>query len=81
MGVSAPTIASLKAGGLTGVLPVCRACHHSGAVAFDAIGLPDDTPFPRIAGARRFRCSGCGARDYAVVPGWRGYRAPGMGKM
>ena len=79
--IIAPTIASLKAAGLTGVLPVCRACHHSGAATFDAIGLPDETPFPRIARARRFRCSGCGARDYAVVPDWSRHRAPGTGRM
>jgi hypothetical protein len=75
-----PTIAHLKAQGLTGVCPVCRACQHSDAVAFDAIGLPEETLFPDIARTRRFRCSACGARDCAVVPDWRGYRASGMGR-
>jgi hypothetical protein len=65
----APTIASLKAQGLTGVSPVCRGCHHSAPVAFDVIGLPDETPFPEIGHARRFRCSTCGARDFAVKLG------------
>jgi hypothetical protein len=74
-----PSIAHLKAQGVAGVCPFCRACGHSGAVAFAAIGLPDATPFPKIARARRFRCSACGARDYAVMPDWSGYRAPGMG--
>ena len=81
MTTPAPTIARLKAQGLTGVCPVCRACQHSGAVPFEALGLPDETPFPEIARARRFRCSSCGARDYAVTPDWQGYRAPGMGRM
>ena len=81
MPTKAPTIAAMKAKGLTGVCPVCRACQHSGAVAFDAIGLPDETPFPDICLARRFRCSACGARDFAIVPDWQGYRAPGMGRM
>jgi hypothetical protein len=71
----------MKAKGLTGVCPVCRACHHSASVAFDAIGLPDETSFPEIARARRFRCSACGARDFAIVPDWTGYRAPGMVRM
>jgi hypothetical protein len=50
-------------------------------VAFDAIGLPDETPFPDIGRARRFRCMACGSGDSVVVPDWRGYRAPGMGGM
>lgn len=78
--VSPPTIAHLKAQGLTGVCPLCRVSGHSGVVAFDVVGLPDRTPFPDIGRARRFRCSGCGARDYAVMPDWQGYRAPGMGR-
>ena len=77
----APTIANLKHIGLTGVLLLCRDCKHSGAVAFDALRLPDDTPFPLIVVLRapRFRCSQCGSRDCAVTPDWRGYRASGMG--
>jgi hypothetical protein len=51
---SPPTIAHLKASGLTGVCTVCRACRNSGAVAFDAIGLPDERRsiprhWPRLA--------------------------------
>jgi hypothetical protein len=72
MPTQAPTIATMKAKGLTGVCPVCRVCHHSASVAFDVIGLPDGTPFPEIGRARRFRFSTCGARDFAVVPDWRG---------
>jgi hypothetical protein len=81
MTAEAPTIAHVKAQGLTGICPVCRACQHSGAVTFDAIGLPDRTPFLDIGCAKRFRCSACGTRDCAVVPDWRGYLAPGMGGM
>jgi hypothetical protein len=81
MPAQVPTIAAMKAKGLTGVCSVCRACQHSGAVAFDAIGLPDKTPFPDIGGARRFRCSACGARDFAIVPDWRSDRAPAMDAM
>ena len=43
-----PTIAHLKANRLAGVCPVCRACQHSGVVAFDALRLPDEIPFPDI---------------------------------
>ncbi len=75
-----PTIADLKRMGLTGVLPLCRDCKHSGAVAFDALHLPDDTPFPLILRARRFRCEHCGSRDCQVTPDWRNYRASGMGR-
>ncbi len=50
-----------------------------GTVAFDAIDLADQTPFPEIGRARRFRCSACGERDFAIAPEWRGYRALGMG--
>ncbi|WP_298352984.1 hypothetical protein [Rhodoblastus sp.] len=74
-----PSIAHLKAQGVAGVSTFCRACGHSGAVAFDALGLPDDVLFPMIARARRFRCSACGARDCGVMPDWSGYRAPGIG--
>ena len=76
-----PTIAYLKAQGLKGVCPFCRSCGQSGGVAFEALGLPDSTPFPLIARATRFRCLACGARDYAVMPDSRGYRALGMGQI
>jgi hypothetical protein len=46
----APTIAHLKAQGLTGVCPVCRACQHSGAVVFDAIALKTEKAFPDKTG-------------------------------
>ncbi len=36
-----PSIAHLKTQGLTGVCTFCRACGHSGAVTFDAIGFPE----------------------------------------
>lgn len=74
-----PTIGALKTLGVTGVLPLCRDCKHGGAVAFDALGLPDDTPFPQVLGLRRFRCQNCGSRDCHVTPDWRNYRASGMG--
>jgi hypothetical protein len=75
-----PTIASLKRMRLTGVLPLCRDCRHSGAVAFETLRLPDETPFPRILVVRKFRCLACGSRDCRIAPDWRGYRASGMGK-
>ena len=76
-----PSIAHLKAQGVSGVSTFCRSCGHSGAVAFDALRLPDQMPFPMIASARRFRCSACGARNFGMMPDWTGYRAPGMGRM
>jgi hypothetical protein len=75
-----PTIGDLKKMGLTGVLPLCRDCKHAGAVPFDALGLPDDTPFPLILRKRRFRCEPCGSRDCQLTPDWRDYRASGMGR-
>lgn len=75
-----PTIASLKRMGLTGVLPLCRDCRHSGAVAFEVLALPDETPFPQILAARKFRCLECGSRDCRIAPDWGGYRASGMGR-
>jgi hypothetical protein len=78
--MAAPTIASLKRQGLTGVLPLCRDCRHTGAVTFDALRLPDETPFPEIARAKKFRCGACGSRDCRVSPDWRDYRASGMGR-
>jgi len=75
-----PTIAKLKQMGLTGVLPLCRDCKHSGAVAFETLALPDDTPFPTISRHRRFRCLACGSRDCEVTPDWANYRASGMGR-
>ena len=78
---SPPSIAHLKARGVAGVATFCRSYGHSGAVAFDALRLPDDMLFPMIARARRFRCSACGARDCGAMPDWGGYLAPGMGRM
>ncbi|WP_374546260.1 hypothetical protein [Rhodoblastus sp.] len=43
-----PTIAPLKAQGVTGARPFRRACGYSVAMLFKAIGLPDVTPFPDI---------------------------------
>jgi len=57
-----------------------RAWRQSGAMAFDAIGPRDETVIPRIASTQRFRCSELGARDYADLPDWRVYRAPGMAR-
>jgi len=57
-----------------------RACQHSGSVAFDAIGLPDETLFRDTGRARRFRCSGCRARDFAIMPDWRVIARRGWGR-
>jgi hypothetical protein len=78
--IALQTIAHLKAQGVTGACPFCRSCGHSGAVLFEAMGLPDATPFPAISRARRFRCLSCGARDCAVMPDWSSYRASRMGR-
>ncbi len=50
------------------------------AIAFAAIGLAPETPFPAIAGARRFVCVACGSRRADVSPDLRGHRAAGMGR-
>jgi hypothetical protein len=75
------TIADAVAMGLTGVYLCCRECHREGRISFEALTLPAETPVPAIARARRFVCSGCGARSVASLPDWSGYRAPGMGRM
>lgn len=51
-----------------------------GAQRLGAIGLAPETPFPAIAGARRFVCAACGSRRANVSPDWRGHRAAGMGR-
>jgi hypothetical protein len=48
-----PKVAHLKSNGPASDCPVCRTCQHSGAVAFDAIGLPDETPILDL-GPRQF---------------------------
>ena len=39
-------------------------------VTFDALGLPDETPFPDVATRRRWVCRGCGCRRVVVMPDW-----------
>jgi hypothetical protein len=58
----------------------CFACPRIASVAWAALRPPDDTPFPRIASARRFRCSNCGERGCSLTPDWRVDRAPGTGR-
>ena len=77
-----PTIGHWRGHGLEAIEVCCHAglCRHAGRIEFDALALPDETPFPEIARRRRFRCTACGARENAVRPDWRDYRAEGRGR-
>ena len=77
-----PTIAHWRGHGLKAIEVCCHAgyCRHSGRIEFDALPLPDETPFPDIARRLRFRCTACGARQYEVRADWREYNAPWMGE-
>jgi hypothetical protein len=52
---SPPSLAFLRADqGVTGPRVSCGACDHKAVVQFDAMGVPDNTPFPQLRlGARR----------------------------
>jgi hypothetical protein len=76
-----PTIGYLRRDGLDGVIVQCANidCRRTADISWDAIGLPEDTPFPEIVFRARFRCAGCGQLDCYVSPNWRGYMASGNG--
>ncbi len=80
MDYAPPTIAQLKADGVARVRVTCLelACRHSGTVPFEAVGLPDDTLFPRIKAARRFACSKCSSREVSLMPDWPARGAGGL---
>ncbi len=69
----APTIAYLRSQGVTGARVSCRNVERgrSVTVPFDRMGLPDDTPFPQIARARKWVCQKCKGRQVSVMPDWR----------
>jgi hypothetical protein len=67
--------------GLTAFSVWCTRCRHAGRFTFDALALPDNLVFVDIPRARRFLCTGCGARSPAVIPDWRGYVASGTGSL
>jgi hypothetical protein len=77
-----PTIGYLRRDGLEGVVVQCANvdCRRTADVAWDAIGLPEDTPFSDIVFRAGFRCTGCGTSDCYVSPNWRGYNAQGSGR-
>jgi hypothetical protein len=63
-----PTVADLKAMGLTGADVTCTKCHRARLIVWGDIGLPDETPFPDVASLRRFVCATCGAREFTGTP-------------
>ena len=71
------TIAGLRTNGVTGARVRCtrEGCHRLTIVAFDAMGLSEAMPFPLIATAKRWVCSGCGGRAVEVMPDWPDPRA------
>jgi hypothetical protein len=76
-----PTIAKLRSMSVEGVGVTCRDSRWSEQVAFDLIGLLDETLFPNIVRLRRFRCGGFGSRRAVLTPDWRGMKAPGADGM
>ena len=77
-----PSIAHLKSQGCAGVTVSCSepGCRRLVDLPWSVVGLPEDTPFPRVARLRRFVCSGCGRRSIDVVPDWRAVEAPGAAR-
>ena len=75
-----PSIADLQSQGVPGIWSTCcnPMCLRSTPLAFAAIGLTPETPFPVIAGTRRFVCAACGSRRAKMSPDWRGHRAAGF---
>ena len=71
------TIASLQANGVKGVEIRCASlgCYQRKVVSFDALSLPDTTPFPSIATAKPWVCSVCGGRAVRLMPDWPDPRA------
>ena len=67
-----PTIGYLRGQGVTKAYVSCNSptCHRGSVLTFDAINLPDDTPFPEIAIRRRWVCAKCGCRKVSVMPRW-----------
>jgi hypothetical protein len=77
-----PTIGHLRSMGLIGLSVTCRGvdCQRATDLRFDAIKLPDETPFPDIKKLRRFTCSIWGSGQVTLMPDWRGQRAHGAGR-
>ena len=67
-----PTIGYLRRQGVTKVYVSCAStnCQRGSTLTFDAIGLPDDTPFPSIATRKRWVYRRCGSRKASVMPSW-----------
>ena len=69
---AAPTIGHLKSRGVTGARIFCGSnwCGHMIVIAFDDLGLSDQTPFPTIKTHRRWTCKRCSGRDVSIMPDW-----------
>lgn len=70
-----PTIGDSKRLGMTGFRFECATlyCHHTNRIAFDVLGLPDDTAFLDIPKFRHFVCEKCGGREATVRADWSEY--------
>lgn len=77
--IQPPDIRHLKSMGLTGARIDCLKCARRRDLTWEEIGLADETPFPEILSHRRFVCTGCGSRQFTIMPDWWGYRAQGGG--
>ena len=66
--IAPPTIADLQFQGVAGVTCCNPVCLRPTPIAFAAIGLAPETPFPAIAGARRFVYAARGSRSAAAGP-------------
>ena len=64
-----PTIGSVKAQGVRGVIVECRKgeCGNRRKLSFDDLKLPDSVVFVEIAKHRSFRCYRCGGGEVLVM--------------
>ena len=67
-----PSIGYLRDQGVRWFRVFCHApnCQHGVDLKLDALGLPDETPFPSIATRRQWVCAKCGSRKVGVMPRW-----------
>ena len=68
-----PTVGYLRReNGVRGVRISCAGlyCGRMQVMSFDDLGLPDETPFPKIASRCRWVCIGCGSGEVTCMPDW-----------
>lgn len=63
-----PTVATLRAQGVTGLRIACAGCDHTANVRWDIVIAKDAEPFPGIKS--RLKCSQCGSKRVSIMPDW-----------